>query len=225
MKKLILFFCVCLWSLPTISYAADNPSYTLTGETFDGETISRTYVGDTGETLYFFIEVPQPYLEQVQEAKNPLLEAKKTLTSIYTSLHLTQRLEEVNGKRISTVGPIDATVSPSLKKTFVSQKKEATAYAAIQKKYYDSLTPEEQAKMYNTSLFEFQDYNQHSSTKVENTSSQDDKEQKEYKKEEAKKEVKKTTNNRDYSIPYFSIIIGAIVIIGIVILVFRKRGW
>lgn len=224
MKKLILFFCLCLWSLPTISYAADTPSFTLTNETFDGENITRSYVSEKGETLYYFISVPQPYLEQIQDAENPLLEAKKTLTSIYTSLHLTQRLEELNGERISTVGPIDATVSSSLAKKFTAQKKEANHYAAIQKKYYDSLTPEEQAKMYNTSLPEYQDYSQLASTKEASPSSSDDKEQKEYDKE-VKKNEKKSTNEHDSSIPYFSIFIGFIVLIGIVIAVLRKRGW
>jgi hypothetical protein len=225
MKKLILFFCFVLWSFPTFSHAEEKPSFTLTNETFDGESIARSYVSEKGETLYFFISVPDPYLEQIQQADDPLLEAKKTLTSIYTSLHLTQRLEEVNGERISTVGSIDLTIDSSIKKQFTTQEKEAKIYASIQKKYYDSLAPEEQAKMYNTSLPDYQDYNQLASTKVENTSSTDDKEQKEYKKE-VKKETKPTskTNESDFSTPYLSIFIGLFVIIGIVVLVLRKRG-
>lgn len=167
MKKLILLLSFAFLLTPNIANAdghlvddsKKNPvELKLTKEDFNGVEIMREY-DYNGTPIYHYIPIPEEYLEQINGAEDPLLEAKKVLTSVYTNLGLEQRLAELNGEYFNRMGYIDLSIPKELKSKFIEQKKLAEEFAKVEKKQWDNLSDEQKRDTYDTTLPIFQDYN------------------------------------------------------------------
>lgn len=239
MKKLLLTLStVALFLSPTAAFAKgydngkDNPlKVTMTYETYTGEVIYRQYLDKDGMNYDHYLEIPEEYAAQVNKAKDPLLEAKKVLTSIYTNLELEERLAEVNGSYIDTIGYIDTTFDDILKERFEEDKKIATAYSVAQKKIYEALSDEEKAALYDTSLEIYRDHSDYINEIFLSQEEIDEINDVMNKEHEAEKEALKSNNdktdkdsNESTSTGLIAGIVLSIAVLGgIVFIVIRKR--
>lgn len=132
----LFFFSLLLSSFFPFSttHAAENQKkLTLVGEIYENATLTREYRDQNNQEVVRTFIVPEQLREEVNQAKNPLLEAKKQLTAYYTISNNEAFLQELNN--ISLLDEkAELTLSKNLKESFVVDVSQSTSFAEEQAK-------------------------------------------------------------------------------------------
>jgi len=167
LKKLLVLFSLASLLIPNTAFADDHTtsedkreSLNLVSESFNGNEIYRVYESPNGQVYHHFISIPEEFVDSISNSEEPLVEAKKTLSSIYTNLGLEERLAEVNGEYYPDFGFIHLKAKGNVKTSFEKEKNIASLYAKGEKDKFDSLSKEDQEAMYDRSLPIYQDYSE-----------------------------------------------------------------
>jgi len=235
MKKMSMFILFLLMIgisiCSTTAFAASNKTLILKDEEFkdfgvQGQIYRHYEDKDTKELVYYNIYLPDEIYQKVKNTDNPLLEAKKELTTAYRYFKTEKKLSELNGTYLNDYPDATIRVSSSYNDAFQQDVQEANQYADNQLKLIADMSSADREKVYaSADEFDYVDYGK----EIDAIRSDIPKEQLEAMDKDAKavgKTPKKSVIDKESEPVSFYIMIGFIVLVVVVftVYIFRKRG-